>query len=291
LDDGEKITLCDSLSGHGYSYLFFVYPISQTGAEKEREGIAVYYKHRIFNVSSQKNGKSVKLDQGSGEINVNNSEYQLLESINLRLLRTAGFVKFTHLETNKNLILITTHLISDSRDKDGSHKKEGLKIIKEHIRTIIRNEIYNPAKDSLIFGGDFNIKFYDDSCGKPYCDRNIFGFDNGIMEVPITETEILRLEDVLIDELDNVERISSVTNTRIDWIDYLFYNNLRLDEKNYPIILKNYFIPNEVYPSDHIPLNAKFSFIMSESEIKSEYHKKYIKYKTKYSQLKNKNKN
>ena len=284
-----------------YDCIFFVNPIS---SKIENGGVAIYFKRDKFRVSTSDSFKhELKNDPSLSEyrkldlkkknavqilVDSDTSDFKCLHTFdldkntkldkpeNLADRRSLGFAKLQLLDSKREVLFITAHLMTDSKDKDGLVKAQELLNVSNYLCDEISKGNISKENDGIVFGGDFNIIF--NSEGKPYGDRGIFGKDfTGEMHLPCG----INLTDTLIDKIDNLSRISSVNNTRKDWIDYIFYANLIHNTTQFDDITDIY-IPNIDHPSDHIPLLSSFGL----KPIEGGYYKKYLKYKQKYINLK-----
>jgi hypothetical protein len=216
--------------------------------------------------------------------------------MNLDDRRHVGLVHLLHRASQKSLMVVVAHLMTDSRDNMESNLFPGE--VRAHelssIRTIVQTEYQlrlqqRSSIDAAIVTGDFNISLsaqkQDDEFhvlrghlqtpdGK--CQRNIeTGF---VMQ---EETGKFVLSDwlgragakprELHEAFDEIHRwgqgvgpggaCSSFSSKRCNWIDLMFYSADSLELKK---VSRNETPPSPIpakgHPSDHLPIAAMFEF-------------------------------
>jgi hypothetical protein len=262
----ERLVIDVDTVNPDYDYLR-VFDIDETVINKE-----IYVKNR---------DNSIYTDSSTGKKIQFNTNFLVANK------RAVGFVKFEHIESKNKVLAITSHLLTDSYDKYGLVKIEELKFVKNKLEELMIAEILNPKIEGVIFGGDFNIRYTKPGKAIPYSDRSIFqsiyscDFD-GTMIIGDRDDKKLFLEDIIKNSPTDI--VSSVNGTRKEWIDYIFFNNIALEKKRliYEILEEGITIPDNIHPSDHIPIMAEFIFKTQSGG----YYQKYLKYKQKYIKLK-----
>ena len=261
-DTNTKQTLPESLSE--YKFIFFLNPKFKVAPSGEKDGVIIYYKPTVFNIQLATEGAAAETDSLVIDTTSDTSKYRLLacfdnevdyrnNSANAKPLpvsdrRSAGFVKLTHIPSNKSVLCINAHLMTDSKDKNGKVKMAEVKLINDKIAEYTGGNL--TETDGIVFAGDFNTIYKNG-----YNDRGIFGagftgsFSNGLTDVFVTTGK---------------ERsVSSVNNTRSDWIDYIFSKNLTIETLDYEELTTGgtvTYIPDATHPSDHIPISCTFKF-------------------------------
>jgi len=207
------------------------------------------------------------------------------EEMPLEERRNFGIVRLRHRATGKSLMLVATHMMTDSRDCAATNKFPGE--VRAHelatIRDVVQAEQREQRSDAVIFTGDFNISLVDNESENEL--RVLLG---RIPSVPSQENmpalEIptgfvmeggraaLQWQGAAMQEaFEDVHRwgagvgpgrvCSSYSNKRCNWIDFMFYTADSLELKAHS---ENRTpptpIPAERFPSDHLPISASFEF-------------------------------
>ena len=195
--------------------------------------------------------------------------------------RNGGICRLRHKKTGKIVALCTAHLMTTSRDSiktnlfPGEVRAGEVATLKKTIET---NEMVKPD-DTLIFVGDFNTDVKDANqifSGKiPSSSLNNkeeilefnTGFDNGSGTFQWGSSNRHQLRDAFANQHqwgNNVSTSAVCTSrnmNRVEWIDYIFYdsNKIQVTGTSDCSTPPN-GIPDEIHPSDHLPLLAKFRF-------------------------------
>lgn len=218
-------------------------------------------------------------------------------TMNLDDRRHFGLVHLLHRATRKSVMVVVTHLMTDSRDNKDTNLFPGE--VRAHelssIRRIVQDEWQlrqqqGSPPDAVIFTGDFNISL---SAHKPDDEFHVL---RGHLQTPDgkhqrnIETGFVMQEEsvnfVFSDWLPAFEggrsrpmqeafadihkwgkgvgpggACSSFSSKRCNWIDLMFYTADSLELKK---VSKNTTpskpIPAQGYPSDHLPIAAWFEF-------------------------------
>lgn len=180
---------------------------------------------------------------------------------------------------NKSLMVVITHLMTDSRDNERTNVFPGEVRARElaSIREYVQAERQRQACDAVIFTGDFNISL---SAHKPDDELHVFlgKLQSGDekCEVPSGFNEEFRVldwprESPMRDAFEDIHKwgegvghggtCSSFSSKRCNWIDFMFYTAETLQLKK---TSENRTPPNPIpaqgYPSDHLPICALFEF-------------------------------
>ncbi len=218
--------------------------------------------------------------------------------MNLDDRRHVGIVHLLHRATRRSLMVVITHLMTDSRDNKESNLFPGE--VRAHelssIRKIVQNECHlrqqqGASPDAAIFTGDLNISLSAQKQDDEFhilhgrlqtpdgqCQRNIetgfvmqeetgsFVFADWLGEgVEVGKSRPMH------EAFESIHRwgkgvgpggvCSSFSGKRCNWIDLMFYSADSLELKN---VSRNETppspIPAQGYPSDHLPIAALFEF-------------------------------
>lgn len=285
MSDGGQ-TMTEYLNEKGYHSVYFFHPkfnIAKVQFGDNVEGISIYYKSSVFVIDTRENKESKNdIDNFIVDINnfknmnedSNNTHPTLLQCIdtdadnNLKGMtgelinhKLAGVIKLRHIATNMNIVVVNTHMVTDSRDKDGKHKQKELLSIKNTIERLQTEKKYDPENDGLIFGGDLNTRLF--STEGIYNDRDIFG--NKFLGNIIINKDIMLSDSYLnmttksldVNSTEHYTSINSQNNKNI--IDYIFYSQ-NITKKNTQIITPSDTdpLPSVDNPSDHLPVKCVF---------------------------------
>ncbi len=294
LYDGLKSqTFPEAMHQRGYRSLFFHSPHHH---ESRLAGAGLYLAWRdCFELAQPLEGTSVGLGVHAGgavkNIDLNEKRLVLEDSsvepteqiMRLDDRRHFAVVHLRHKPTGKSLMVVITHLMTDSRDNQKSNVFPGEVRANElsTIREFVQQERLLSPCDAVIFTGDFNISLsgskQDDelhvlqgrlhSSGKnlevatgfEVQEENGKGFLNWPRESPLREA----FEDIHHwgKRVSPEGVCSSFSSKRCNWIDFMFYSAGSLELKK---VSHNttppHPIPSLEYPSDHLPISAMFQF-------------------------------
>ena len=199
--------------------------------------------------------------------------------------RQFGITRLRHRATGKSLMVVCTHLMTDSRDCAATNFFPGE--VRAHELTTIRNVVQEEQRrqrcDAVIFTGDFNISLVDNES-----ENELNVLLGRIRSVPLQE-HVRALEaptGFVIEEgrglldwqgasmreaFEDVHSwgagvgpgrvCSSYSSKRCNWIDFMFYTADSLELKAHS---NNRTPPNPIpaegFPSDHLPISALFEF-------------------------------
>jgi endonuclease/exonuclease/phosphatase family metal-dependent hydrolase len=226
----------------------------------------------------------------------NNKESELLKPADRR---NAGFCRLRHKATGKIVTVCATHLMTTSRDGPKTNRFPGevrageiariRKLVQEFCchqednddALLLVGDLNTDAKDAkTVFGGEIMSSSYgnDDPPPPPLM------FDTGFNAATSSfqwgsrsmvdafehqhqwgtqEDEDDDDDDDAITSKKKKKYCSSRNASRIEWIDYVFYDQHRLKCHHVAESLVRVpptQIPNEIHPSDHLPLFASFEF-------------------------------
>jgi hypothetical protein len=217
--------------------------------------------------------------------------------MNLEDRRHVGLVHLLHRATQKSLMVVITHLMTDSRDSKENNLFPGE--VRAHelssIRKIVQSECQlrqqqGSPPDAAIFTGDFNISLSAQTQDNEFhvllghlqtpdgkSQRNIdTGFVKEAESGNFVFADWLGLEGgrrskPMHEAFESIHRwgkgvgpagaCSSFSSKRCNWIDLMFYSVHSLKLKK---VSRNETptspIPSKGYPSDHLPIAAMFEF-------------------------------
>jgi endonuclease/exonuclease/phosphatase family metal-dependent hydrolase len=199
--------------------------------------------------------------------------------------RHVGVVHLRHKATGKSLMVVVTHLMTDSRDNCKTNVFSGEVRANElsTIRKLVQHERQERSCDAVLFTGDFNISLSDlqqDNelhvlCGHLRSSDEkrevLTGFEMQQSGVPECGVLNWPAERPLREAFEDVHKwgrgvgpegvCSSFSTKRCNWIDFMFYSADSLELK---AVSQNKtpprHIPDSAHPSDHLPISAMFAF-------------------------------
>ena len=178
--------------------------------------------------------------------------------------RTAGFVILTHKNTNKNILFINSHLQTDSNDTNNNIKKLALENIKKKI-SFLKN-IKNI--ENIVFCGDFNIDLKQKIIGNVIdrATKKEKNIGNQINDLITYDNDSNKIKMVINDNItlyqdcNDKNNATTVNEDRCEHIDYILSDfTTQENETIYDLNDCKTTIPNDRYPSDHIPVTIKFT--------------------------------
>lgn len=163
--------------------------------------------------------------------------------------RVFGLVLLDDIESGKKILVVSTHLERNPEDE----KLETTRFAQlVQIQNAMRQ--LNGKYDAVVWAGDMNADFKEErwTAARSFISsrltmlRDAFDFDS------LDEQKQLRYQDFC----------TSRTEVRKVMIDYIFYSphSLSLLRASGPDLCPDSAIPDELHPSDHIPVIAKFAW-------------------------------
>jgi len=167
----------------------------------------------------------------------------------------------------KPLCIFGTHLMTSSHDRTGEMKAFEL----TQIRTFAASRVQ--LGDAVLFCGDFNIDSRDNKDAHIWASKNT-GFQEDIVGVrrllwQRSDGSSLKLRDAYGDIVASARCCSTRTGSRLETIDYIFYDEALLapvEGTRAPLKCSEVAVPNEIEPSDHIPISVTFRMKVAEKE-------------------------
>jgi endonuclease/exonuclease/phosphatase family metal-dependent hydrolase len=159
----------------------------------------------------------------------------------------------------KPLCIFGTHLMTSSRDSTGAVRAFEL----AKIRTLAAS-LAQPG-EAVLFCGDFNIDSRDNKDAHIWAGENT-GFQEDTVGVrrllwQRSDGSRLALRDAYGDIAASTSCSSTRTGSRLETIDYIFYDEALLapvEGSRTPLKCPEVAMPNEIEPSDHIPISVTF---------------------------------
>jgi len=241
-------TFRQALEGLGYEGAVFLGP----GQEKVGVGIFWLKSRAVLDLDLPEDRRLQCGLQNGSYGNIDLQEPGLTRPMDRRPF---GYVKLL-VDQVHPLLFCVTHLMTSSRDKEGALRKQELKTISQIL------EDSAEAACPVILCGDFNINLRNGA------EEHIFQ-GTGHQRDPATKAarfhwrrksgEDLVLRDVFDDVNTDSASSSTRTGTRLETIDYIFYDEDFLQLKNCSTLqCPEEAMPNGSEPSDHIPVFADF---------------------------------
>lgn len=255
----------------GYKGLFFSKTRSKTMSElesKKVDGCATFYRASKFNLIQKQHLEYNTVCMGS-------DRYKKTKDLFNRFMNKDHIALITylqHIETEEKIVVVTTHLHWDPAFNDVKALQVG--ILLEEMQGVIKkfqhsNSMEDVKNTSMIICGDFNstknsavyqlfstgsVSKHADMDGRDYGRFTDEGFHHSF-----------KLKSAY-DHIASDFPFSNFTPTFTEEIDYLWYSTNSLQVKG--LLGKTddeYFshligIPSPHFPSDHIPLVARFQF-------------------------------
>ncbi len=297
-DGVRQQTFPEAMHQRGYSSLFFHSPHQDKFPELTGAGLYLAWRDS-FELQQPYDGTSVPIGIHAGGavrnvdlherriVRENPSDEPTSQDMKIDDRRHFGVVHLRHKATGKLLMVVITHLMTDSRDNPKTNVFPGEVRANElsTIRDFVQNERLQRAADAVIFTGDLNISLSrraeDDelhvlrghlqSSDKTLSLDVSTGFEvqvdsgcgslNWPPERPLREAfeDIHKWGKRVGTGTDGV--CSSFSIKRCNWIDFMFYSADSLALKN---VSQNKTLPHPIpapqHPSDHLPISAMFEF-------------------------------
>ena len=300
LYDGEREqTFREAMQQRGYSSLFFHSPHQDKFPDLTGAGLYLAWNQSTFELQQPYDCATVPIgSHAAGAVkNVDLHERRLVrghdsqeataQDMKIDDRRHFGVVHLRHKPTGKTLMVVITHLMTDSRDNQKTNLFTGEVRANElsTIRECVQTERLQRACDAVIFTGDFNISLAkqpeDDELhvlrGRLQCPDKTLSLDVptgfevqaesgcGLLHWPRERPLREAFEDVHKwgERVGNgAEGVcSSFSSKRCNWIDFMFYSADSLELKKVSLNkTPPHHLPAPHYPSDHLPISAMFEF-------------------------------
>lgn len=302
-------TFADAMLASGYSGLFLHSPDPRGGS-----GLGLFWKAEDYELATPQdrsfffefpNVSSINIDldiQGvisnldlhehwnklSTKGNNLNSDYSEMPK---KDRRHAGFVRLRHKKSEKYILIVSTHLMTSSRDSKETNEYPGevrlgeMEIIGSKISSILNNAELIPV-DAILYSGDFNVdirelKTMNKGITSILEPSKVRHFNIGLYEAPC-ESGIdfgprLRYHPnprwIMQEAFESVhlwgidgrigydQYCTSYNSNRCEWIDMIWYTPQTLLLKSLSSMDTPLTpIPNNIHGSDHLPLCAEFEW-------------------------------
>jgi len=196
-------------------------------------GVGIYFMEERFKIIRRDHlGFNLRIDVGgSGDVRC----LDMLETrsnvlLNIEERRSLGYCKLWDYENQEIIHVIAIHLMTSSKDQDGTVRKHEILFLKDFVAGLEGGKV--------IIGGDFNCDYKSgifEECG--YING---GFICGGRKIYNVHSDV-------------VGGVTSRTNRRAEDIDYIF-TDMEVRERSEKRVEE--VIPNEKEGSDHIPVWA-----------------------------------
>jgi len=260
-----------------YDYQFYIHPAFnvERAAKQNVEGLIILYKRAKFSLWPENRVVDTEYNTFSRCIDLDSCN-PWPDMANVIDHKWAGILKLRIRGTDRYIVLVNTHLVTDTRDaaypgmrlpidegldpSSGRNKRWEFRWLLHYLTSYIYRGDIRPS-DAIILGGDLNTK-YRVAPGEIYGDRDIFGNQfNGAIGL-ISERALMDsyMSSATIQKDHKMYTSGKGSGAKI--IDYLFHsenlqcrsvNILRSDNDN------DIDIPNRENPSDHLPVIATFT--------------------------------
>lgn len=200
--------------------------------------------------------------------------------------RSVGIVRLQEIDTNRRLLVVVTHLMTESRDKAGKNAYPGevraseLATIRSKVQDLVKpdeavifmGDMNTDAKDvASVFSGD--IQHVSDGTRKQFnTDLKREGETGWFLnwKAPGRRRQNIELREASSPThrwgagVGLNENCTSRNAKRVEWLDYIWYqaNRLKVVEMDTKMLrTPNTSIPNVEQASDHLPVRGVFEFV------------------------------
>jgi mRNA deadenylase 3'-5' endonuclease subunit Ccr4 len=171
------------------------------------------------------------------------SMFRLIKSSSFRLCQdqsqVAIFTQLLHIKTQQTIHIATTHLKSGPGDVNEKVRKDELTMLLSHFKSYVDTEVDSTAP--IIIAGDFNIRF------------------NSLLLNMLKEAQLTSIWNQ--SDLYTVNVKCADGSQFRDVLDYIYYNSQALNMTQIQIKQDNEFLPNDIVPSDHLPILTRFELV------------------------------
>lgn len=256
---------------HGYAGLFHAKTRAKTMHSKDSkkvDGCCIFYRESEFKVS-------FKDAVDFSGVWMKHKKFQRTEDYLNRAMNkdnVAIYLKLQHIKSGESVWVVTTHLHWDPHFNDVKTFQVG--VLMDHLENLIKEQSSTHAKQDVkkcpvILCGDLNSELNSAvyellSTGRVQMHEDIKGRDFGFMtQKNFAHNLSMKSSYSYIGELPLTNFTPSFTSV----IDYIWFSTQALRVRGLlgPIdpdyISKFIGFPNDKFPSDHIPILAKFEFL------------------------------
>lgn len=254
---------------NGYSGIFHAKTRAKTMQSKDSkkvDGCCVFYKDSEFKVS-------YKDAADFSGIWMKHKKFQRTEDYLNRAMNkdnVAIYMKLQHIKSGESVWVVTTHLHWDPQFNDVKTFQVG--VLMDHLETLLKeqsNSKQDIKKTPVILCGDLNSELNSAvyellSTGRVQAHEDIHGRDFGYMtQKNFSHGLAMKSSYSCIGELPLTNFTPSFTSV----IDYIWFSTQALRVRGLLGAVDSMYIsqfigfPNDKFPSDHIPILARFEFV------------------------------